>query len=135
APLPVALVVLSCVLPFQAQTGIAQLCLPLPLNLLTVNFLALAHDLAFFRPHLHPAFGVFPKCLSIFRRHRAPTIGPVVKIGRLVRRGQPSGGFSLLLAAFPPPPQKNNRRHTGGGSHIFVSLAPRIFFSVVLTSA
>src|ERR1700730_13803451 len=85
--LQIALFKLRALFTFKAQTRIAQSSIHLALDLGAVHLLALAHDHPLLRSHLHPALGISPKDLSIFRRHCDPTLASIVQIRPMSWRG------------------------------------------------
>ena len=72
--LQIALLKLRALFALEPQARIAQSGVHITLNLLPIYFLSLPQYSPFLRPHLHPALGISPKDLSIFRRHCDPAL-------------------------------------------------------------
>lgn len=83
--LQVALFKLGTPFAFKVQAGVSERCIYFLADLCTINFLALAHYHALFGPHLHPAFRVSLKDLSVLRRHCEPTLARIIENRRSVR--------------------------------------------------
>src|ERR1043166_6651108 len=77
--LQIALLKLSPSLGVKTQTGIAERGIHFAADSRSINFLTFAHDHSLFGTHLHPAFGVSLKHLSILRRHGHETVPRIVK--------------------------------------------------------
>jgi hypothetical protein len=114
--LQVTLLKLVTLFPFQTQTGVTQGAVHFDFYPLTVNFFPFAQNFPFLRAHLYPALGVSSKYLSIFRRHRDPSIARIVQIGRVPwRRRHPAtmlalASLRLRLDRFSANNQNRGRR-------------------------
>jgi hypothetical protein len=76
--LEITLLKLVPLFPFQAQAGIAQGRVDFNSNSLAVHAFSFAQNFSLLRSHLHPTLGVPAKYLSIFRRHRDPSIAWII---------------------------------------------------------
>jgi hypothetical protein len=72
---------------------------------------ALAHQTALLRTHLHPALGVPPEHLPVFRRHRKPSFARTFEF-KLVMRLTATWRLGANKATwYDPDQQQNNRRY------------------------
>ena len=140
--LQITLFVLSAFLTFQTQTGIAQSRIHFTLDLRAINLLAIAHHLSFFRAHLHPAFGVFTKSLSLVRRQCHPPIakiGPVMLLRRSHSRHISTVRLRLVsavrLSQRRPRGENHNREHCGRAYNVCVSSSHRLLSSEAINSS
>src|ERR1051325_9966509 len=95
--LQITLLELVALFSLQTQTRIAQGRVHFTFHALSIKLLPFAHDFAFFRTHLHPAFRVTSKCLSIFRGHRHPAVTRIVLIRNVSWRGKVTAMSALRL--------------------------------------
>jgi hypothetical protein len=113
--LQVTLLKLVTLFPFQTQTGVTQGAVHFDFHPLTVNFFPFSQNFPLLRAHLHPALGVSSKYLSLFRRHRDPSIARIIQIGRVPRRSHPAtmlalASLRLRLRQFSADEQNRARR-------------------------
>ena len=113
--LKITLLELVPLFPFQAQTGITQNRVRFEFHPFAVYFFPFAQNFPLFRAHLHPALGVPPKYLSLFRGHRNPSIARIVQIRSVAWRSHPAtmlplGSLRLRLDRFSADDQNRDRR-------------------------
>jgi len=136
--LQVTLLKLRALFTFKMQTRVAQGSVYFNLHPVAVCLFPFAHQLPLFRAHLHPALGVPSKYLSIFRRHRDPSIARIVQIRSVAWRRHPASirtlrSLRLRLCRFGADDQNRDRRDRS--YNVCVSSSHKLLSSVANNSS
>ena len=94
--LKITLFKLSAPFAFEVQARVSECCVNFLADLCAINFLALAHSHALFGPHLHPAFRISLKDLSILWWQGKVSLARIIERWNAVRCNHPMGLGSLL---------------------------------------
>jgi hypothetical protein len=136
--LKVTLLKLRALFPFKPQPGVVQSSIHLELDPVAVCAFPLSHYSSLFRSHLHPALGIPSKYLSIFRRHRDPSLPWIVQIRRAAWWGHSPdirAWLALRLRLGQSGADDQNRDRRDRGYNVCVSSSHKLFSSVANNSS
>src|SRR6266496_4288602 len=133
--LQVTLLKLIALFAFKTQIGVMQGSVYLLLNSRAICLFPFSHHFPFFRAHLHPTLGVPSKYLSIFRRHRDPSIARIVQLRSVAWRRHSATirtlrSLRLRLCRSGADDQNRDRRYK-----VCVSSSHKLFSSVANNSS
>jgi len=138
--LQVTLLKLRALFPFEMQPGVVQSSVHFDLHPVAICLFPLSHYSSLFRSHLHPTLGILSKYLSIFWRHRVPSLARIVQIRSVAGWGRGHSPDvralrSLRLRLYRSGADDQNRDCRDRGYNVCVSSSHKLFSSVANNSS